>query len=88
MVAVERLLARCCPACADDADNVFVTLGPDDEDQAAPYWADRDASVFDFGVSFVEDFVAVDVGREELTRLLEGDAVLFLLREILGMVPE
>lgn len=70
MVAEERLLAPCRPACAADADDVFVTLGPDDEDQAATDGSDGDEPIFEFGVSFVE-----------------GDAVLFLVREVFFMVP-
>jgi hypothetical protein len=75
------------PACADDPNDVFITLGPDNEDQAAADWSDGDKAVFDFGVSFVEDFEAVDARREELASFLERDAVVFLVGEVLGMVP-
>jgi len=60
MVTEERLLAPGRPARADDANNIFVTLGPDDENQPAPDGPDRDESVFDFRVRFVEDFETVD----------------------------
>ena len=59
MVAEERLLAPGRPACADDADDVFVTLGPDDEDQATTDGSDGDEPVLEFGVGFVEDLEAV-----------------------------
>jgi hypothetical protein len=87
MIAEERLLAPGRPARADDADNVFVTLGPDGEDQPATDGSDGDEPGFEFGVGFVEDFEAVGARREEFTRFFEGDAVLFLVREVLVMVP-
>jgi len=86
VVMEECLLAPRRPARADDADDVFVTLGPDDEDQSATDWADRDEPVLKVGVSFVEDLETVDAGREELASLLEGYAVPFLVREVLDMV--
>lgn len=86
MVAEERLLAPGRPPRAD-ADNVFVSLGPDDEDQSATDGSDRDEPVFEFGVGFVEDFEAVDARREEFAGFFEGDAVLFLVREVLVNDP-
>ncbi len=86
MLAEERLFAPGRPACADDAE-VFVTLGPDDEDQAATDGPDRDEPVLDFGVRFVEDLEVVHARREEFARFFEGDAVLFLVGEVLVMVP-
>lgn len=50
-----------CSACGDDADNVGVTLSPDDENEAALDGFDGDEAVFELGVELVEDFEGLDV---------------------------
>lgn len=93
VMSVPEIFAEKCllcarrPACADDPNDVFVTLGPDDKDESAPDRSDGDEAIFEFGVSFVENFETVDARGEELARFLEGDAVVFLVRAVLGMVP-
>lgn len=87
ILAEECLLGARRPACADDPNDVFVTLGPDDEDEAATDWSDGDEAFFEVGVRFVEYFEAIDPRCEELAGFLERDTVVFLVGEVLGMVP-
>ena len=83
----ETLLTPRRPARADDADNLFVTLGPDDEDHPATDRPDGNEPVFDFRMFTVEDLDVVPAGREELACFFERDAVLLLVCEVLGMAP-
>jgi len=48
------------PTSADDANRIFVALGPDDKNQATRDGADSNKSVFDIGVSVVEDLEIID----------------------------
>ena len=70
MLLVEPLLTASGPTCADDANSVFITLGPDHEHESALDRADGDEPVLEIGMVLVEDLEIVDAGREKYTRLL------------------
>jgi hypothetical protein len=48
------------PASADDANRIFVALGPYDKNEATRDRADGNKAIFDIGVSIIEDFEVVD----------------------------
>jgi len=80
------LLASGRPARRDDPHDVAVTFGPDNHDQPAPNRSDRDEAILDVGMVVIEVLEIVDTRAEQLTGLLEGDAVVFLVGKILGTV--
>lgn len=75
------------PASADDSNCLVVTLRPHNENEAPYDRADCNEPIFGIGVGLIEDFQIIRGRREEIRSLLEGDAVVSLVREILGLIP-
>ena len=84
---VERLFVPSGPASADDAKRRFVLLGQDDEDDPSGDGSDGNEALLGIRMGIVEYLEVVATRREQLSRLLERDTVLLLIREILGFVP-
>src|SRR6185436_20719647 len=75
------------PASTDDTKLVIVTRRPNDKNEAASDGADGDEAVLRFGMGLVEDLEVVGPRCEELRSLLEGEAVLPPVLEVLGFIP-
>ena len=70
-----------------DPHGVLVLLGVDDEHKTTLDWANRDEPVLVDRVRIVEYLQVLDARREQLGGLLEGDAVLLPVANVLGGVP-
>lgn len=85
MVALGLASGR--PTCRDDADDVAIAFGPDDEYEAPLDGADGDEPVFEVGVELVKDLEDLHAVGEEFRGLIERDAILDLVGLTLGFIP-
>lgn len=84
---VKSLLALVSPASTDDASRLVVALSPHDKNQTTCNRANREETILSLRVGLIEDLEVVAASGEQLLGLLEGDAMLSLICEILGLVP-
>src|SRR5215217_6102515 len=87
MGVVEGLLAFVGPASTDDTKRVIVTRRPHDKNDATSDGTDGDEAILGFGMGLVEDLEVVGPRCEKLLSLLEGEAVLPPVLEVLGSIP-
>ena len=81
------MLALACPTRADDPRRVFLAFRPDDQYKPTADRPCRDESFLFVGMRFIKDLKVVKPCRKECRRLLEGNAMLSLIREILTFIP-
>ena len=74
--------------CTDDANRLLVTLGPNDEDDAARDRSNRDETILVMGVLFVKNLEAVGARKEQSSCFLKGHSMLLPVRTILRLVPD
>jgi len=84
---VKSLLALVGPASTDDASRLVFAFSPHYKNQTTRDRADREETILSLRVGFIEDLEVVAASGEQLLGLLEGDAMLALICEILGLVP-
>lgn len=72
---------------ADDTKSLVVLFRPHDKNEAASDRPDGYEAILGFGVCLIEDLEVVGARSEKLSSLLERDAVLALVREVLGFIP-
>jgi len=84
---IEIFLAHRGPTSADDADCIFLALGPYNENKTTGDRADGNEAILDIGVRVVEDLKVVDVRIEEFFGFVERDAVFPLVCDVLGFIP-
>jgi hypothetical protein len=82
--ACSRLMAM---RAANDSDDLFFSLRLDDNHESAINRADGDEAVFEVGMLRVEDLELVSARFEEPPSLRERQTVLFLIAEVLCIVP-
>jgi hypothetical protein len=76
------------PMSADDPHRLLVPFGVDDENEAGSQRTDSDEAVLLVRMDLVEDLQIVLSTGEEGTRFLEGDTVLPLVHNVLGLIPD
>lgn len=81
------MLAFAGPASTDDTKRVIVAGRPHDKDETPRDRPDGDETILRLGVGLVEDLEVVGARSEKLLSLLEGDAMLPPVREVLGFIP-
>ena len=75
------------PACADDPDRVFVSLGPRDNNDLVSYRADRDEAIFLLEMLLIEDLEVLCAGKKQLLRLFKADVVFVAVLKVLSLIP-
>jgi hypothetical protein len=75
------------PPSADDANGIFIALGPNYEDETTCDGADGDEAILHVGVNVVEDLEVVDPRGKELLGFLERDTMFASVGEVLGFLP-
>ena len=78
---------RARPTSADDTDDVLILLGPHDEHEALFEWSDGDEPLLEVGVRVIVELEIICSRCEEPLCLLEGNAVLSSVREVLVLIP-
>ena len=81
------LFAFRCRSSTDDADDVFISLGEDDHDNASNDRSDSDEAVFMVGMGSVKDLKVVNIRTEKFLRFSKRDAVFGLIGEVLLLIP-